>query len=131
MGQKFLIDTNVAIHYLKAEIPEAGSNWLFSLLAVESNISIISKIELLGWRSSSEADDKVYSDFVVNSELYPLSDAIIDKTIDLRKQYKLKTPDAIIAATALVHNMTLVSRNDSDFQRIKHLKYVNPFRFQI
>ncbi|MEY4926595.1 MAG: hypothetical protein RI894_1031 [Bacteroidota bacterium] len=58
MGKRFLIDTNVVIHYLKAEIPEFGSNWIFSVLAVESNISIISKIELLGWKSSSEADDK-------------------------------------------------------------------------
>ena len=93
-----------------------------------SNLSIISKIELLGWKASSKQDEQIYTRFIKDSTLYHLTDEVIDKTIEIRKIYKLKTPDAIIAATALVNNMTLVSRNDADFQRVKHLKYVNPFR---
>ena len=42
-------------------------------------------------------------------------------------QKRLKLPDAIIAATALIHQLTLISRNDSDFNGIKNLRYVNPF----
>ncbi|MBK8704770.1 MAG: PIN domain-containing protein [Saprospiraceae bacterium] len=43
-----------------------------------------------------------------------LTDDVVQK---LRKQYKIKLPDAIIAATALVYDLTLVTRNISDFQK--------------
>ena len=37
-----------------------------------------------------------------------IDDNVVDTTIVLRKNRKIKLPDAIIAATALVHNMTLL-----------------------
>jgi predicted nucleic acid-binding protein len=54
-----------------------------------------------------------------------INEEIIDQTIELRKVYKTKLPDAIIAATALVHGMTLISRNASDFKNISGLKLVD------
>ena len=36
----------------------------------------------------------------------------------MRQQYKTKTPDAIIAATALVHGLTVITRNTEDFMRL-------------
>jgi predicted nucleic acid-binding protein len=58
---------------------------------------------------------------------YQLNDIVISKTILLRQQHKIKTPDAIIAATALIHNLTLVSRNTVDFKSISGLKVINPY----
>ena len=55
----------------------------------------------------------------------PITEEISDKTIELRKDYKIKLPDALIAATALVYNFTLVSRNVSDFKRIVGLNCVD------
>lgn len=52
--------------------------------------------------------------------------AIIAETITIRKNYRLKIPDAIIAATAVVLNRTLVGDNDKDFEKIPNLKYINP-----
>lgn len=52
---------------------------------------------------------------------------MILQTIEVRKNYRIKLPDAIIAATAMVHGFTLVSRNDADFGKITGLKYWNPF----
>ncbi|TDB61346.1 PIN domain-containing protein [Arundinibacter roseus] len=49
------------------------------------------------------------------------------KTIEIRRKHKIKLPDAIIAATALVHHLTLVTNNVSDFARIENLLVVNPF----
>lgn len=43
---------------------------------------------------------------------------LIDTCIALRKTHHIKLPDAIIAATALVHDLTLISRNISDFKRV-------------
>ena len=49
------------------------------------------------------------------------------KTAELRKAYRIKLPDAIIAATALVYDLTLLSRNIADFSNINGIKIVNPW----
>lgn len=61
-------------------------------------------------------------DFVINTNIYELLEDIIEETIRLRKQIKIKIPDAIIAATALTNNMTLITRNTNDFTGIVNLK---------
>ena len=65
--------------------------------------------------------------FISDSIILSLTDEVVERTIELRKLYKIKLPDAIIAATAIVHDFTLISRNDKDFARITELKYLNPF----
>jgi predicted nucleic acid-binding protein len=49
------------------------------------------------------------------------------KTVEIRKIYKIKLPDAIIAAIALVYNLILVTRNTNDFKNIGGLQLENPF----
>ncbi|WP_151088219.1 PIN domain-containing protein [Hymenobacter baengnokdamensis] len=48
------------------------------------------------------------------------------KTIQLRQQYKVKLPDAIIAATALVHGLPILTRNTRDFKAFTDLVVLNP-----
>ncbi len=48
------------------------------------------------------------------------------KTADIRRQHKIKLPDAIIAATALVYDLVLISRNIADFKNISGLLVVDP-----
>jgi tRNA(fMet)-specific endonuclease VapC len=50
------------------------------------------------------------------------NDSIFKETIKIRKKYKLKLPDAIIAATAIVNNATLLSADDI-FAKIYNLKF--------
>jgi predicted nucleic acid-binding protein len=52
---------------------------------------------------------------------------IADKVVEIRKKYSIKLPDAIIAATALTNNLSLVTRNTDDFKSIDHLDIINPF----
>ncbi|MEZ0540639.1 PIN domain-containing protein [Fibrella arboris] len=53
-----------------------------------------------------------------------MSEPIILQTVKLRRHYKgLKLPDAIMAATAIAHDFTLLSTNDSDFNKITDLRY--------
>ena len=63
--------------------------------------------------------------FVANSFILPVDADVVRQTILLRQQYRTKLPDAIVAATALVHGLVLVSRNTSDFQKIVGLIVVN------
>ncbi|MEL7532264.1 MAG: type II toxin-antitoxin system VapC family toxin, partial [Bacteroidota bacterium] len=58
-------------------------------------------------------------------EVLPLTEDIVQKTIMLRKQYRIKLPDAIIAATALHYDLQLITRNFDDFKQIKGLTYLD------
>jgi predicted nucleic acid-binding protein len=68
---------------------------------------------------------QILEDFIDMTNVLPLSDIVVKKTISLRKSYNIKLPDAIIAATALAYNLTLVTRNMADFQRIDELNCVD------
>jgi predicted nucleic acid-binding protein len=81
---------------------------------------VITKIEFLGW-SEFASDPVLYNQaqaFLSHAHVFALSEAIIEQTIRLRQQFKTKTPDAIIAATALIHDLTIVTHNTSDFARL-------------
>lgn len=56
-----------------------------------------------------------------------LTEAILDRTAQIRRDYRLRLPDALIAACALETGSTLVTRNVQDFQRIARLNILNPF----
>ena len=59
--------------------------------------------------------------------MYELDQDIKDQTAEIRKHYNLKLPDAIIAATAIVNKLTLITRNTKDFDRLSRLKVSNPY----
>jgi len=65
--------------------------------------------------------------FISGSYIYQLDGDIKLQTIEIRKRAKLKLPDAIIAATALVHDKVLITRNVSDFNKISDIKLFDPF----
>ena len=90
------------------------------------NVSIITKIEVLRF-DTSEKTYKILSDFMDNSLVHNLSDNVVNETILLGKNRKIKLPDAIIGATALVNDFTLVTRNISDFKNISGLRTLNPY----
>ncbi|PIX69340.1 nucleotide-binding protein, partial [Candidatus Roizmanbacteria bacterium CG_4_10_14_3_um_filter_33_21] len=90
----------------------------------EVNLSVITKIELLSFDNEDEL--KNIDRLLVNSRIFSLDDEIVDKTIEVRKKYKLKLPDAIIAATAMINNLILVTHNKKDFKEIRGLKIIDP-----
>ncbi|NJK84443.1 MAG: type II toxin-antitoxin system VapC family toxin [Saprospiraceae bacterium] len=60
------------------------------------------------------------------SIIFELESDIKRKTAEIRKAYKIKLPDAIIAATALAYDLTLLTRNVSDFKNIDGINLINP-----
>jgi predicted nucleic acid-binding protein len=52
------------------------------------------------------------------------------KTAELRKAYRIKLPDAIIAATSIVYDLTLLSHNVVDFHKIAHLNLIDPWKIK-
>ncbi|MFZ4635107.1 MAG: type II toxin-antitoxin system VapC family toxin [Saprospiraceae bacterium] len=127
MGTRYLLDTNTAIYFLQGVLPASSMPFMQSILDVECNLSIITKIELLGWQFPSVKTESDATDFVGASAILGLTDDIANQVIAMRKNLKIKLPDAIIAATALVHGFDLISRNEADFKSVPGLKLVNPF----
>ena len=127
MGTRFLLDTNSVIYYLDNALPKSAMIFLDKTLDIEANISVISKIELLGWQIPTNVSIEPMRNFVNIATILPLNELVVQKAIDIRQVKKIKLPDAIIAATALVHNLELISRNKSDFSNIKGLTCFDPF----
>jgi len=66
--------------------------------------------------------------FIALADVIEINKTIINQTILLRKAHPIKLPDAIIAATAIVHNLTLISHNTKDFINIKRLRILDPYK---
>ena len=121
MGTDYLIDTNVVIDFSEGRLPASARAFLSQIIDDQPCISVITKMELLGFSAVSQP----IIDFVEEAVVIALTDDIVAKTIDLRKKHKIKLPDAIIAATALVQGATILSHNTRDFQNIKSLTCID------
>jgi len=127
MGQRYLIDSNIIIDYTAYRLPKKGSDFMEQFFNKDFLISIVVKIEVLGF-NEVPAKLKAMEEFVNTAAVLPLDEAVTRQTILLRRQYrKLKLGDAIIAATALAHNLDLISRNTSDFKNISGLTVIDPY----
>jgi predicted nucleic acid-binding protein len=93
-------------------------------------VASISRIEVLGFPgfASLAAERATRLTEVVRSMVeLPLTESIIQRAIVLRQARKMSLADAVIAATALVHSMPLVTRNIDDFKHIQGLHLIDPF----
>lgn len=125
MGKRYLIDSNVIIDFCMAALPEEGSAFLEKIVDTEFYTSVIVKIEVLGFEHSLPGL-KVIEEFLELASLIALDDDVTSRAILLRRSHKkLKLGDAIIAATAIVNNLVLITRNTRDFSNIKGLGLIN------
>jgi predicted nucleic acid-binding protein len=128
MGIKYLWDTNIAIYYLQKQFLPGAEEFMDGLFRQsQPAISAITEIELLCWKTASEKDLQVLRDFIEDSIVFELEKEIKLKTAELRKTHKIKLPDAIIAATAILQNLTLLTRNTPDFKNIPGLDIIDPW----
>ena len=123
MGKRYLIDSNILIEFVGKLLPETASISLSTIIDADFNISFINKIEVLGHHSADEA----WINFINQASVIAADDDIIEQTIQIRKKHKIKLPDALVAATAVVNNLILLSRNIQDFKGIDNLEVENPW----
>jgi predicted nucleic acid-binding protein len=126
VGKGCLIDSNVVIGYLDNKLPKKGMELMNIIIDDVPNISVITKIEVLRFNTSDNSY-KVLQEFINECTLLELNNSVVDKTIEICKSHRIKLPDAIIAATALVNDLALITRNISDFKSIKDLELLNPW----
>jgi predicted nucleic acid-binding protein len=121
----YLLDTNFIINYFKGFFKADAGKFTDSVINDTTFISVITRMELLSWKSLNPKDEEVIKEFISDSTVFSLEESIINRTILLRKNFAIKLPDAIIAATALVHDMQLITHNLKDFTNIPGLIVLN------
>lgn len=88
-------------------------------------ISVITEIEALSWVNPDISKETIIQEFIQDANVLSLTPAVVNQCVKIRRSRKIKTPDAIIAATAIVHNLTLIT-SDSDFNNIRGLQITDP-----
>ena len=90
-------------------------------------VSAVSYVEGLGYHQLDDEERQYLEEFFRLAQVLPLSQAVLDQAVTLRQQRKMSLGDALVAGTALVHGLTLVTRNVEDFHWIQGLSLLNPF----
>ncbi len=120
-GNRAILDTNCIIYLLQLGAPVEKRLEQYDWIG----ISIISRIEFLSYEHLDEKSIALFDSFSRRVEMIALADSadssLINQIVYLRKKYKLKLPDIIIAATAIASNAELVTA-DKRMQQIKELK---------
>ena len=125
--EHYLIDTNIVSDYFSCSLPFKGMQLLDKIIDATPNLSIITQIELLCWNMDAPIEQYV-KNFIADSLILNINPTIITHCVTLRKTKKIKTPDAIIAATALAYKFILVTNNEKDFTNIDDLQLMNPHK---
>ena len=113
----FIADTNFLIYL------HEGNKIIQPFLEYDFGVSFISEIELLGFRGLSKSEETKLKSLIGDCFLIDWNSKIKEQTILLKREYAIKLPDAIIAATCLVYEIPLVTA-DKGFSKITELDLV-------
>ncbi|MCB0819069.1 MAG: type II toxin-antitoxin system VapC family toxin [Bacteroidetes bacterium] len=113
----FLADTNFLIYL------HEGNESIKGFLGYDYGISVVSEIELLSYKKLSPDHEKKLKRLIQDCFSIDLSPEIKNITIELKKEYSVKLPDAIIAASAIQFGIPLISA-DKQFRKIKGLDFI-------
>ncbi|RMG25682.1 MAG: type II toxin-antitoxin system VapC family toxin [Bacteroidetes bacterium] len=117
-----LLDSNILIYSARNEYA-----FLRPLVSDPENaVSAFTLLEVLGYHALSEVDRTYFETAFQILKILPVDQSVISQAIALRQSRKISSADAIIAATALLENCELLSRNEQDLNWISELKLVNP-----
>ena len=118
----YLIDTNIIIYYLEGE--QAAVSFLRTHRG-KLAISSITWMETLSYPFSTD-EEQVVRAFLQELRLIEISSTVMELSVEIRRTKKMKLPDAIIAASAIHHDLILVTRNIKDFKGTA-IKTLDPF----
>ena len=120
-GNSLLLDTNIILYILN------GDETLAEILRFKKlYISFITQLEILSYTKISQEQKLQINAFLNECLIVDINDRIKDIVIDIRRKYKLKLPDSIIAATALHLTIPLISA-DKNFVKIQEASIIQYF----
>lgn len=111
-GNDCLLDTNVVIGLLKQHPAAIALIEAHQLDLNQVAISQITRMELLGYPSLPNEEEGQIQGFLQSCRVLLLDETVEQRAIQLRRSGNCKLPDAIIAATALTHQLTLLTLDE-------------------
>jgi len=108
-GIKYLLDTNIILGIVAGNF-DAGIK-LKGINLENCAFSSVTRMELLGFPNITQDEIKIISTLLELMTHLTINRAIEDKTINLKQKHRIKLPDAIILATALSHQVELLTLN--------------------
>lgn len=108
-GSRWLLDTNVVIGILKKQPNAVALVESHELELRETSVSQITRMELLGYRGLTVGEETEILKLLASCRILLLNESIERQAIQLRRTTHCKLPDAIIAATAHVHRLKLLT----------------------
>ena len=119
---RWLLDTNV---WIDSHAGRADACRVFAKARATPNtwigFSAMTALEVLGYSGLTTADDIALRKMLAEFQAVAVESLVIEEAIRIRKAHRLKSPDAIVAATALLQGAELVTRNTADFKRVTGL----------
>ena len=117
-----LLDSNIIIY---AAQPAHARRREF-IAVNQPVVSAVSYVEVLGYHRLTPEDRDDLRRFFDTATVLPLDQQILDQAVALRQQRRMSLGDSLVAATAVVHSRTLVTRNVDDFRWIPGLNVIDP-----
>ena len=115
IGIDYLLDTNAILYFL------SGNECMEPYVSGKIAYSIISEMELLSYTKISYDEEEIIKRFLKKNISVSISEEVKKRTIQIRKKYNIKLPDAIIAASAIENNLVFPTA-DLGFAKVKELK---------
>ncbi len=123
---RHLLDTNVWIDAISGKITSV-SFFKLTIQADWAGYSAITRLELFGYPDIKNEEKVKIVELLRDFIEIPVDSNIIDRAIIIRKNSRIKVPDAIIAASAIEHGCLLVTHNIEDFKNITDLNVIDPY----
>ena len=117
-----LADSNLVIYAASQKHPKL-MDWFAKN---KPAVSAISLVEVIGYHKLQEKDKYFLEAFFAELIVHYPNPEIFQTAVELRQQRALSLGDALIAATAIYHGLTLATHNIKDFEWIQSLEVDDP-----
>jgi len=124
-GVRFLLDTNYVIGLVKQQEIVIKTVTDRAIETKACVYSFVTRIELLGFPGITSQEIEGIEHTLAQMQYAALTQEIEDRAIALRRKYRLKTPDAIIAATAKCLKLELLTLDQQLANRMQEIE-ANP-----
>ena len=115
---KYLLDTCLVLG-LYAQNPQAVAA-MQGVSFEQCAVSVVNRVELLGWQGISDADDAELRHFLSRVVCLDIDLAVQNRAIALRRRHKIKLADSLVLATALTHGLRLLTLDNSLLNKFLH-----------
>jgi predicted nucleic acid-binding protein len=122
-----VLDTNVLIYFLDDALEGSVLQRVEQAMRASAKVSVMTRMEVLGWQGHTAESRARARALLDQLDEIALTSPVVERVIEIRSSVAIKLPDAIIAASAMVENLSLMTRNIADFERVPGLVLVDPF----